>query len=215
MNVQKCILRSCSIINSTSLFRGIKYFPPPVKFPDYEIPEKPKLKYVDKVPPLPPSIRPPKMQKRLRLMRGPETVHNSLMYQQYGVMALSGGRLKYSHMEMLRLNIGRKMDPSRMFAIWRIDPPWQPLTRKGQGQRMGGGKGAIDEYVTPIKAGRIIMELAGKCEYLEVKGILEDLAKKMPFKAIAVSQDVLDRMQRKEEEDERNNLNRYTMKYLI
>lgn len=57
----------------------------------------------------------------------------------------------------------------RMFAIWRVDPPWQPVTKKGQGQRMGGGKGAIDHYVTPIKADRIIFEIGGKCEYAEVK----------------------------------------------
>lgn len=55
-----------------------------------------------------------------------------------------------------------------MFAIWRVDPPWQPITKKGQGQRMGGGKGAIDHYVTPVKAGRIILEVGGKCEYAEV-----------------------------------------------
>ena len=55
-----------------------------------------------------------------------------------------------------------------MFAIWRIPAPWQPLTKKGQGQRMGGGKGAIDHYVTPIKAGRVIVELGGKCEFDEV-----------------------------------------------
>lgn len=33
---------------------------------------------------------------------------------------------------------------------------------------MGGGKGNIDHYVTPIKSGRIIMEVAGHCEYIEV-----------------------------------------------
>lgn len=60
---------------------------------------------------------------------------------------------------MMRLTVGRKMDPTRMFAIWRIDAPWQPITKKGQGQRMGGGKGAIDHYVTPIKAGKSYMEL--------------------------------------------------------
>lgn len=54
---------------------------------------------------------------------------------------------------MMRLTIGRKMDTTRMFAIWRVDAPWQPITKKGQGQRMGGGKGAIDHYVTPVKAG--------------------------------------------------------------
>ena len=39
---------------------------------------------------------------------------------------------------------------------------------QGQGHRMGGGKGAIDHYVTPIKAGRVIMEVGGHCEYFEV-----------------------------------------------
>lgn len=56
-----------------------------------------------------------------------------------------------------------------MFAIWRIPAPWQPVTKKGQGQRMGGGKGAIDHYVTPIRAGRIIVEMGGKCEFEEVQ----------------------------------------------
>ena len=40
---------------------------------------------------------------------------------------------------------------------------------QGQGQRMGGGKGGIDHYVTPIKAGRVIIELVGKCEFEEVR----------------------------------------------
>lgn len=39
---------------------------------------------------------------------------------------------------------------------------------QGQGQRMGGGKGNIDHYVTPIRSGRIIIEIAGHCEYVEV-----------------------------------------------
>lgn len=56
---------------------------------------------------------------------------------------------------MMRLTIGRKLDTNTMFAIWRVDAPWQPITKKGQGQRMGGGKGAIDHYVTPIKAGKV------------------------------------------------------------
>lgn len=67
------------------------------------------------------------------------------------------------------VGIGRKMDITRMFAIWRIPAPWQPLTKKGQGQRMGGGKGAIDHYVTPVKAGRVLLEMGGKCEFIEVK----------------------------------------------
>lgn len=130
-------------------------------------------------------------------------------------MADGGGRLRWGHFEMLRLGIGRKMDTSRMFAIWRIDAPWQPLTKQGQGQRMGGGKGAIDHYVTPIKAGRIIVELGGKCEFQEVKHFLTDFANKLPFKARAVSHEILEAERLEAERKERENLNPYTFKYVI
>lgn len=112
---------------------------------------------MDKVPQYAPGIRPPKMQKKLKLMRGPEPVHNFLLHKQYGIMALTGGRIKWGHMEVIRLTIGRKIDTNRMFAIWRIDSPWQPITKKGQGMRMGGGKGAIDHYVTPVKPGMLLV----------------------------------------------------------
>lgn len=142
-------------------------------------------------------------------------LHNFLTYKQYGIMATGGGRMKWGHFEMVRLTLGRKMDVNRMFALWRIDAPWQPVTKKGQGQRMGGGKGAIDHYVTPVKAGRIIVELAGKCEYKEVKAGLEEIAEKLPFKARAISHDELEEMKKKEEWEEENNLNAYTFKYII
>ena len=44
---------------------------------------------MDKVPPLPPNVRPPKMTKSLRFMRGPELVHNFLLHKQYGVIVSS------------------------------------------------------------------------------------------------------------------------------
>lgn len=150
-------------------------------------------------------------------MRGPnEHEHNTkLLHKQYGIMATQGGRIKYSHIELARLHIGKKMDTDRMFAIWRIADPWQPLTKKGVGVRMGAGKGAIDHYCTPVKAGRILIELAGKCEFEEVKGILDHVARNLPFKAIAVSQEMLDAADLKKEEDKRRNTNRYTKQYVI
>lgn len=33
---------------------------------------------------------------------------------------------------------------------------------------MGSGKGSIDHYVTPVKAGQIIVEIGGPIEYFEV-----------------------------------------------
>lgn len=107
------------------------------------------------------------------------------------------------------------MDTNRMFAVWRVDPPWQPVTKKGQGQRMGGGKGAIDHYVTPVKAGRVIVELGGKCEFKEVKDGLHEIAEKLPFKAMVVSQDIMEKMKENEKWTEENNLNHFTFKYMV
>jgi large subunit ribosomal protein L16 len=139
---------------------------------------------------------------------------------------------------MIRMTIGRRLDTDRMFAIWRVDAPWQPVTRKviinyympikysiytnsllfvqqGQGKRMGGGKGAIDHYVTPIKYGRIIIEFGGHCEYDEAFPILREVAEKLPFKAKPVSHKMLEEMKQKEIDLEKNNINPYTLEYII
>ncbi len=73
---------------------------------------------------------------------------------------------------MIRLTTNRKIDESKMFAEWRVDAPWKPQTKKGTGHRMGGGKGNINHYVTPVKSGRIIIEIAGHCEFEEVCSVL-------------------------------------------
>jgi len=72
----------------------------------------------------------------------------------------------------MRIGINKNIDESRMFAMWRIPAPWKPVSRKGPGHKMGGGKGSIDHYVTPVKAGRIIIELSGQCEFGEIFLIL-------------------------------------------
>nr|CAG4637342.1 EOG090X0DE4 [Ceriodaphnia reticulata]SVE73188.1 EOG090X0DE4 [Ceriodaphnia reticulata] len=194
---------------------GLKNFTPPPKYDHISLPEKPKLHFMEKVPTYPANLKPPKMAKRLTLMRGPEPIHNQLIHQQYGVVALCGGRLHSGHIEMIRMTINRKMDASKMFAIWRIDPPWQPLTRKGQGKRMGGGKGAIDHYVTPIKAGRVIVEVGGKCEFQQVKTFLCEVAEKLPFKAKATSYELMQEEKIKEQELQDANINPYTTEYVI
>jgi len=53
---------------------------------DIEFPERARLKIMERVPQFPPGMRPPKMQKRLRYMRGPEKIHNFLMYRQFGII---------------------------------------------------------------------------------------------------------------------------------
>ncbi|KAK2583326.1 hypothetical protein KPH14_009328 [Odynerus spinipes] len=211
-------IRTLFSSSPTSVFvqrAGLKIFPPPVNIKDVEYPEKNKLKVVDRMPNYPPAFRPFKMQKKLKLMRGPEEVHNNLLHKQYGIIATTGGRLKYGHFEMIRMTLVRKVDYNRIFAIWRVDAPWQPVTKKGQGMRMGGGKGAINHYVTPVKAGRVIIEVGGQIEFFEVKKLLTQIANLLPFKAMAVSQEMLDKMAEKERRRENDNLHPWTWKYMI
>ncbi|GAB1602215.1 39S ribosomal protein L16, mitochondrial-like [Argonauta hians] len=194
---------------------GLRDFPHPPDYSNIILPERRRLKTIERVPQLPSNQRPPKMQRRLFEMRGPELVHNKLQYCDFGIQALTGGRLKWGHYEVLRLGILRKFDESRMFAVWRIDPPWKPVTKKGQGHRMGGGKGSISHYVYPLRAGRILLEVGGKCSYDDVKGFLSNLAHLMPFPARAVSKEMMEEEERLEKEKEKRNINPFSFKYCV
>jgi hypothetical protein len=55
-------------------------------FPDIILPEKRRLNFCDKVPPLPVHTKAPKSFKRIELMRGPELIHNELIHKQYGIV---------------------------------------------------------------------------------------------------------------------------------
>ncbi|XP_037529775.1 39S ribosomal protein L16, mitochondrial [Rhipicephalus sanguineus] len=194
---------------------GLKLWKVPPTFEGVEFPEERKLRVLEKVPTYPFGVRPPKMFKDLATIRGPELVHNRLLYNQYGIMALSGAFLRPGHIDMIRLNINKKLDVTRMFAVWRIDPPWKPITKKGQGKRMGKGKGSIDHYVTPIKAGRVIIEIGGHVEFEEIKPLLEQVCHKLPVDAIPITNQVLEEIRLEEEELERKNINPFSIERVI
>ncbi|CAG0915805.1 unnamed protein product [Notodromas monacha] len=134
--------------------------------------KKRRLPFYPKVPVIPNNARPPKWQRKLEYMRGPEEHHNRLIHGQYGVQALIGGELKFGHFEMMRMTMLRKFVESRMFAVYRVDAPWKShsskLSLKVPCFAVPPPLGNIHHYTTPVKAGRIILELAGKCEFAEV-----------------------------------------------
>ncbi|NXF12826.1 RM16 protein, partial [Smithornis capensis] len=186
-----------------------------VQPPDYSgivFPEKPKLKFMDRVPAVP-KVR--KEPRRLRDIRGPSEEATDFIQGQYGILALGGGYLRWGHFEMIRLTIGRHIDPKSMFAVWRVPAPSKPVTRKSLGHRMGGGKGPIDHYVTPVKSGRLVVEVGGHCEFGQVQPFLTQVAQKLPFPAIPVSRESLQEMRREEEEKRLNNQNPWTFERVI
>ncbi|KAF1403382.1 39S ribosomal protein L16, mitochondrial, partial [Spheniscus magellanicus] len=162
-------------------------------------PERPKLKFMDKVPAVPKVRREP---RQLRDIRGPSREATDFTQGQYGIL-------------MIRLTIGRGMDPKTTFAIWRVPAPSKPVTRKSLGHRMGGGKGPIDRYVTAVKSGRLVVEVGGRCEFGEVKPFLTQVARKLPFPAVPVSRRDLQQMRREEEEKRLNNQNPWTFERVV
>ncbi|XP_032547555.1 39S ribosomal protein L16, mitochondrial [Chiroxiphia lanceolata] len=183
--------------------------------PDYSgitFPEKPKLKFMDKVPAVPKVRREPRM---LRDIRGPSREATDFIQGQYGILALGGGYLHWGHFEMIRLTIGRHLDPKSMFAVWRVPAPYKPVTRKSLGHRMGGGKGPIDHYVTAVRSGRLVVEVGGHCHFGQVRPFLAQVAQKLPFPAVPVSRESLREMRREEEEKRLNNQNPWTFERVV
>ncbi|KFP97150.1 hypothetical protein N329_08046, partial [Haliaeetus albicilla] len=112
--------------------------------------------------------------------------------------ALGGGYLHWGHFEMIRLTIGRSMDPKTMFAIWRVPAPSKTVTRKSLGHR-----------------GRLVVEVGGRCEFEEVKPFLTQVARKLPFPAVPIARDGLDQMRHEEEEKRLNNQNPWTFERIV
>lgn len=154
-----------------------------------------------------------KMPRAMGDIRGTERTHDKLIHKQFGIQALSGGQLVYGHYKMITAGINHHLDEKYMFAIWRVDAPWKAISKKATGARMGGGKGNVHHFATPVKKGRIVVEIGGQCEFDEVRPFLKQVAGKLPFEARPVSQEML--LADAEEQrliDERN-INPFTFEY--
>ncbi|KAI3385379.1 hypothetical protein SNEBB_009849 [Seison nebaliae] len=195
--------------------RTIKTFHSPPKVICEGFPEKNKLPFMPKTPQYAPGYKIRRMMKNTMEIRGVENVHNQLIHRQYGVQALGGGKLKHGHFEMMRNTINKKLDFYRTFAIYRVEPLWRPETKKGIGKRCGNGKGSIDHYTTPVKRGRIIMEIGGTLEFRELSKVLNEVAHKLPFPARTVTQDLLDEEEKTEEMVREENINPLKWEWII
>jgi large subunit ribosomal protein L16 len=80
---------------------------------------------------------------------------------------------------------------------------------------MGGGKASIHHYVTPVRAGHVIVEIGGRIEFEDCQYFLESLAKRMPFDAFAVSQEMLDQWKKEEQEIRDNNINPFSFERVV
>ncbi|XP_022652614.1 39S ribosomal protein L16, mitochondrial-like [Varroa jacobsoni] len=205
-------------LNTVSLtsVRGLKRWDEPPTYDPIDLPlSERRLATLEKQPVYPFGVRAMKEAKELEVIRGPERVNNRLLYDQYGVITLCGGFLRPGHIDMIRNTINRQMNFTKAFAVWRIDPPYKPITKKGQGKRMGKGKGAIDHYVTPVKAGRILFEVGGTIDFKEVEPLLQEVCYKLPVDAIPVSKAIFTKIEAKIDAKAAANINPFNLRRVI
>lgn len=161
------------------------------------------------------SGKPPKHKRELINIRGPELVHNDLVHKQFGIVAEQGGFLRHEHFAMMKNLTDRMLEFDRMFTQYRVDPLYQSWTKRSTGTRMGGGRPAVHHYVTPIKEGRVILEVGGHCTYEEVLRCMRTIAHCLPFAAKVVTHDNMIADKEKEQYLEDANINPFTLDYCI
>jgi len=101
-----------------------------------------------------------KMQKGHN--RGLATVGSDISFGDFGLQALAPARLTSRQIEAARMAIQRHV--KRAGKLWIRIFPDRPVTKKPLEVRMGGGKGAPEEWAAAIKRGRVLYEISGVTE---------------------------------------------------
>jgi large subunit ribosomal protein L16 len=83
----------------------------------------------------------------------------SVDFGDFGMLATENGRLTSRQIEAGRMAITRKV--KRQGNLWIRVFPDKPVTKKPLEVRMGSGKGAVEQWVAIVKAGRVLFELSG------------------------------------------------------
>jgi len=92
-------------------------------------------------------------------MKGNATAGVKLSFGDFGLTAENMGWISSRQIESARRAITHYTQ--RGGRIWIRIYPDKPITKKPPEVRMGSGKGDVHEYVAPVKAGRILFEMAG------------------------------------------------------
>lgn len=125
----------------------------------------------------------PKRQKYRKMQRGSAkgiaTRGTKLSYGDYGLQSTQIGWISSRQIESARRAISNYTQ--RNGRTWITIFPDKPMTKKPAEVRMGGGKGDIQEYVAPVKPGRIMFEMTGVSPAI-AKEALRLASHKLPVK---------------------------------
>jgi len=92
-------------------------------------------------------------------LRGKAHRGNTVSFGDYGLQALGTGFITARQVEAARIAMTRHI--KRGGKIWIRLFPDKPVSKKPAETRMGKGKGNPEEWVAPVKRGRILYEMEG------------------------------------------------------
>ena len=120
--------------------------------------------------------------------RGLATVSNKVNFGEYGLKAITRGRITARQIEAARRTITRKI--KRGGKIWIRIFPDKPITKKPLEVRQGKGKGNVEYWVAQIQPGRMLYELEGVSADL-ARQAFKLASAKLPIKTTFVSRSML------------------------
>jgi|SRR3990170_3229936 len=117
-------------------------------------------------------------------MRGVSSRGTELAFGEFGLKAVGRGWISATQIEAARRAITHSLRKGG--RVWIRIFPDRPVTSRPAGQRMGGGKGEIDRYVSVVRPGRILFEVAGATSEVVGKAFAKGGAK-LPLKTKVIS----------------------------
>ena len=92
-------------------------------------------------------------------MTGKATRGNTVTYGEFGLMAMEPSWITSNQIEAARVAMTRYT--KRGGQVWIKIFPDKPVTQKPAETRMGSGKGSPEYWVSVVKPGRVMFEIAG------------------------------------------------------
>lgn len=121
-------------------------------------------------------------------MKGNAKGGTEIAFGEYGLKAMEPAWVTNRQIEAARIAMTRYI--KRGGKVWIKIFPSKPVTQKPLEVRMGSGKGNVEKWVSVVKPGKILFELAGVSEEI-AREAMRLASHKLPIKTKFVKRDEL------------------------
>ena len=120
--------------------------------------------------------------------RGLASNGNKVSFGEFGLKALTRGRITARQIEAARRAITRKV--KRGGKVWIRIFPDKPITTKPLEVRQGKGKGNVEYWVSVVQPGKMLYEIEGVTEHL-ARDAFKLATAKLPVKTTFVNRTIM------------------------